>query len=318
MIQFILRRILANVPILLGMTLVVFVMADLMPGDAVLAMITDETPLSAELIAMRRGQMGLDQPLPVQYARWLGQLARGSFGVSYITGGPVAGLITGRIPATLQLAGTAIVVALVVGVTLGIVSALFRYSFTDYALSIFGFVGLSTPTFFLGMVLIYVFALRLKLFPTSGMVTLGEPYDLVDNLRHLVLPAVSLSLVKVAEFMRYTRASMLDVLHEDYMRTARSKGVSERVIIVKHGLRNALIPVITVLGLSLPVMLGGAVIIETVYQWPGIGLLYIEAVKQRDAPIVMGLALLTGVIVLVSNLLADIVYGVVDPRIRYE
>lgn len=317
MLIYILRRVLMSVPVLLGMTVLLFFLADRMPGDAVLAMISSEVPVSAELIAIRQGQLGLDDPLPVQYVKWLAQVVRGNLGYSYISGAPVAGLIAGRIPATLQLMGAALLFALVVGVVLGLVSAVWQRSAVDYILTVLGFMGLATPVFFLGMVFVYVFSLQLKLLPTSGMATLGDAYSFTDNLRHLLLPALALGMVRTAEFTRYTRASMLEVIRNDYIRTARAKGVGEHLVILKHAFRNALIPVITVLGVTLPVLFSGAVIIETVFQWPGIGLMYIAAVTQRDAPIIMGLALVTGLIVLVSNLLADILYSVVDPRIQY-
>lgn len=318
MFVYVFRRLLMSIPVLLGMTVLLFILADRMPGDAVLAMISNETPLSDELIAIRRGQLGLDQPLPVQYASWLGQLVQGNLGYSYISGAPVARLIAGRISATLQLMGAALAVALVVGVVLGLLSAIWQRSFVDYVITVLGFLGLATPVFFLGMVFVYVFSLELNLLPTSGMVTVGEAYSFTDNMKHLLLPATALALARIAEFTRYTRASMLEVIRNDYIRTARAKGVKESVVIFKHAFRNALIPVLTVLGITLPVLFSGAVIVETVFQWPGIGLMYITAVTQRDAPIIMGLALMTGVIVLFSNLLVDILYRVVDPRIEYS
>jgi peptide/nickel transport system permease protein len=289
-----------------------------MPGDAVTAMISTEVPLPDELIKIRRGQLGLDQPLPVQYVRWLGQLLRGNLGFSYISGEPISQMILTRIPPTLELMGVSLFFSIFVGLLLGIISALKQYSWLDYMLTILGFVGISMPVFFLGMIIIYIFALRLDWLPTSGMITAGEPFSLADNLRHLILPALSLGMFRTAVFMRYTRASILDVMHSDYIRTARAKGLREPMIILRHILRNAMIPIITIIGMTLPVLLAGAVIVETMFQWPGTGMLYITAIQQRDSPVIVGMTLVVASMVLLSNLLTDIVYAIIDPRIRYD
>ncbi len=316
--KYILRRLLINVPVLLGVTLVIFALASAMPGDAVAAMISDESPLAEDLIAIRRGQLGLDDPVPVQYLRWLSNVLRGNLGYSYVNGTPISGMILDRVPATVQLMGTSLAISVVLGCTLGIVIAVKRATWLDYILTVVGFIGLSVPVFFLGMVLVYVFSLRLGWLPTSGRMTAGEPYSFVDNLRHLVLPATCLVLVRTPLFMRHMRASMLEVINNDYTRTARGKGLHERTVLFRHVLRNALIPVITVVGATLPTLFSGAIIVETVFQWPGIGLLYINAIAQRDVPVLMGITTITSVLVVSSNLLADIVYSLVDPRIRYS
>ncbi len=204
------------------------------------------------------------------------------------------------------------------GVFLGVISALRQYSFLDYSLTFAGFTGISVPDFFMGMVLVYVFAIQLGWFPTSGISTRGEPYSLSDNLRHLVLPAFALALVRTATFMRYTRASVLEVMNDDYVRTARAKGVREWIVTARHILRNALIPIITVIGFSLPILFGGSVIIETIFQWPGIGLMFMNAITGRDSPVIMGYVLFSAIIVLATDLLTDIVYSWADPRIRYD
>jgi peptide/nickel transport system permease protein len=318
MLIYILRRLLISIPILLGITIIIFYIASQMPGDAVQAMISQETPMADELVALRRGQLGLDQPLPVQYGRWLSQLLQGNLGFSFQSGEPVAKVLATRIFATLQLMGTALLIAIVLGVLLGVISALKQYSFLDYTLTFLGFTGVSIPDFFFGMVLVYIFAIKLGWFPTSGIVTPGEPYSLADNLRHLALPAFALALVRTATFMRYTRASVLEVMNNDYVRTARAKGLREWLVTWRHILRNALIPIITVIGLSLPVLFGGSVIIETIFQWPGIGLMFMNAITGRDSPVIMGYVLFSAIIVLASNLLTDVVYSWADPRIRYE
>ncbi len=318
MLTYILRRLLISIPILLGITLIVFFIASRMPGDAVLAMISQETPMADDLIALRRGQLGLDQPVAVQYTRWLTQLLQGNLGFSFQTGEPVAKVLAARIFATLELMGTALLIAIVLGVLLGVLSALRQYSFLDYSLTFLGFAGISIPDFFFGMLLVYIFAIQLHWFPTSGISTPGEPFTLADNLRHLALPAFALALVRTATFMRYTRASVLEVMNNDYVRTARAKGLREWLVTARHILRNALIPIITVIGLSLPVLFGGSVIIETIFQWPGIGLMFMNAITGRDSPVIMGYVLFSAIIVLASNLLTDVVYSWADPRIRYE
>ena len=318
MLTYLIRKLLLSIPILIGITIIVFMIASAMPGDAVLAMITAESPSSEALIAIRRGQLGLDQPLYVQYADWLWQLLHGNMGFSFFSGRPVADVIGERLWLTLELMGAALIVAFVVGTALGVISALRQYHTTDYTLTLAGFIGVSIPDFFLGMVLVYVFALELQWLPSSGVSRAGEPFSLVDNLRHLVLPATALALFRAAIFMRYARAGMLEVLNQDYMRTARAKGLRPRTIVLRHGLRNALIPLVTVFGLTLPILFGGSVVVETIFQWPGIGLLFIDAVTNRDSPVIMGYVLITAVIVMAANLLTDLAYGLLDPRVTYD
>ncbi len=318
MVTYILRRILISLPIILGVTIIVFLLASLMPGDAVLAMLSTETPTTEEMIKIRQGELGLDQPLPVQYIRWMDNIVHGNLGFSFVDGQPVGQMIATRIPATLELMGVSLLFSISLGVILGTISALKQYSILDYALTVFGFVGISIPDFFLGMLLVFVFALTLKWFPTSGNVTAGTEFSLADNLRHLFLPALALGLVRTSVFMRYTRASVLEVINNDYVRTARAKGLKSLLITSRHILRNALIPVITIIGVNLTVLFAGAVIIETVFQWPGIGMMFITAVSGRDSPVIMGYVLMSSIIVLLANLLTDITYSWADPRIRYE
>lgn len=318
MLAYFFRRVLINIPILLGITIIIFVLASLMPGDAVLAMISTDTPVSADMIKMRQGELGLDLPLHMQYLRWMGNLFQGNMGYSFVSAESVSQMIIARIPATLELMGVSLLISIILGITLGTISALKQYSWMDYGFTIFGFIGISIPDFFLGMILVFVFALKLKLFPTSGFTTAGEDFSLGDNLRHVFLPALALALVRTAVFMRYTRASVLEVLGNDYIRTARAKGLKQGLIIMRHVMRNALIPVITIIGISMGVLFAGSVIIETIFQWPGIGMMFINAVTGRDSPVIMGYVLLTSVIVLFSNLLTDMSYSLVDPRIRYE
>ncbi len=318
MLNYFIRRVLINIPILIGITFVVFLLASLMPGDAVLAMITADTPLSDDMIKMRQGELGLDLPLPVQYARWMGNLMRGNLGYSFVSAESVSKMIVLRLPATLELMGVSLLISILLGLVLGTISALKQYSWMDYVFTIFGFIGISIPDFFLGMILVFVFALQLRWFPTSGLITAGQEFSWGDNLRHVFLPALALALVRTAVFMRYTRASILEVLGNDYVRTAKAKGLKQAAVILRHVMRNALIPVITIIGINLGVLFAGSVIIETIFQWPGIGMMFINAVTGRDSPVIMGYVLLTSVVVLTSNLLTDLAYSLVDPRIRYE
>ncbi|MEI9415266.1 ABC transporter permease [Mesorhizobium sp. Cs1321R2N1] len=318
MLSYLLRKLLLSIPVLFGVTVIVFAIAHAMPGDAVLAMITAEAPSSEELIAMRRGELGLDQPVYVQYLNWIGQVLHGNLGRSFVNGRGVGDIIVERLPMTLELMGVALLVAFVIGTTLGVLSALRQYKLTDYSLTLAGFVGVSIPDFFMGLLLVYVFALELRWLPSSGISTAGENFSLLDNLRHLILPAAALALFRAAIFMRYARAGMLEVLNQSYMRTARAKGLKPRTITLRHGLRNALIPLVTVFGLALPTLFGGSVVIETIFQWPGIGQMFIDSVVNRDSPVIMGYVLITAMIVMLANLATDFVYSVLDPRVSYD
>lgn len=316
--KYILRRTLIMIPTLLGITLLIFAAASLMPGDALSAMMGGDPSTSSVEIEAQRARLGLDDPWTVQYLRWLTNLLGGDLGNSLTSGETVAEAIGLRLLPTLQLMGFALAFAIIVGVGLGIVAALKQYSLTDNVLTVIGFMGISMPVFFLGMLFIYVFSLKLNWLPSSGMRTSGVPYDFADNLRHLILPALSIGLLRSVQFMRYTRTAMIEVLTSDYLRTAHAKGLRERRVILLHALRNALIPIITVLGMALPSLLAGAVFIESIFQWPGMGLLFIRSTTQRDYPVLMGIVLITSLSVLLSNLLIDVAYAFVDPRIRYE
>ncbi|MER9657528.1 ABC transporter permease [Mesorhizobium sp. M0152] len=318
MLSYLLRKLLLSIPVLFGVTVIVFAIAHAMPGDAVLAMITAEAPSSDELIAMRRGELGLDQPLYVQYLNWIGQILHGNLGRSFVNGRGVGEIIGERLPMTLELMGVALLVAFVIGTTLGVISALRQYKLTDYSLTLAGFVGVSIPDFFMGLLLVYVFALELRWLPSSGISTAGDSFSLLDNLRHLILPAAALALFRAAIFMRYARAGMLEVLNQGYMRTAKAKGLRPSTITLRHGLRNALIPLVTVFGLALPTLFGGSVVIETIFQWPGIGLMFIDSVVNRDSPVIMGYVLITAIIVMLANLATDLAYSVLDPRVSYD
>ncbi|HEY3108888.1 MAG TPA: ABC transporter permease [Chloroflexota bacterium] len=318
--RYILRRLLISIPILLGVTVISFVFVHLAPGDPVEALIDPvmRADLGPEWVAQRKAELGLNRPLPVRYAIWLGELAQGNMGFSLVSRQPVGGQIQERLGPTLLLMGTSLLVAIALGVPLGVLSAVRQYSLLDYLATIAGFVAISTPSFFLGLGLIYLISVNLRLLPTSGMYTLGSERSLGDLLAHLVLPVTVLGLGQAPQILRYTRSSVLEVLRQEYVTTARAKGLAERIVLVQHTLRNALIPLITVIGLSLPNLLGGAVITEQIFQWPGMGWLAVRAVNGRDYPLLMGIILVTAAMVLLSNLLADVLYAGADPRIRYR
>lgn len=321
--QYIFRRILQALPVLFGITIITFTFTELAPGDAVSAMLMEQQGGAVDIdVDALREKYGLDQPAPVRYARWLGGILQGNMGIRVRSGVPVAEEIGRRLPATLQLMITAIIFSVLIGIPVGIISALRQYSVGDFVLTGFVFAGISVPGFFAAIAMIYIFAVRLGWFPTGGYGTpgaeLGTIAALVDRLHHMALPALVLGIESTAAIMRYTRASMLEVIRQDYMITARSKGLSTLLITMRHALRNALLPVITVIGLRLPSLFGGAIIIETIFNWPGMGTLYMDGVSTRDYPLIMSLVLISAFVIVVSNLITDLVYAIVDPRVRYN
>lgn len=318
MTKYLIRRLIFSIPVLIGITVITFVAYNLAPGDPIDAMIDPAEPIDAAALEVRREALGLNQPITVRYFIWLGKAIQGDLGFSYRSGEPVIERVGQRLPATLQLTVTALLIALGIGIPLGVFSALHKNSWFDHILTLFAFTGISIPSFFFALGAIYIFSLKLSLFPSHGM---GDP-DIspqwVERLQHLILPATVLGLERVAGFLRYTRSSMLEVLAQDYMKTARAKGLKETRVIYMHGFRNALISIITVIGLSLPALVGGSVIIESIFAWPGMGQMAITAINQRDYPILMGVALISSFVVLASNLITDIAYVIIDPRISYR
>jgi len=315
LLQYLLKRILVALPVLVGVTAISYLIISLAPGNAVDILIDpNQTPGQAQRM---REELGLNQPIPVRYAKWLGELARGNLGYSFLTRRPVAERISERLSPTLSLAFAAIFVAYLVALPVGVISATRQYSAADYVSTGFALIGNSLPTFFLGLSFIYLFSVRVRWFPTGGMSTIGATPTPNDFIVHLTLPALVLGMSILGAVMRYARSSMLEVMRQDFVRTARAKGVTGRTVIYKHALRNALIPVITLLGIQLPVLFGGAIITEQVFGWPGMGRLTIEAITQRDYPVLMALNLVTAVMVVGGGLFSDVLYVVVDPRIRY-
>ncbi len=314
--RYLVRRGLITIPILLGITVLSYLIMSLTPGDPVQMLISPT--LSQADMEIKRRALGLDQPVAVRYAKWLNELLHGNLGYSFSSGAPVARRIGERVGPTLTLTVTALLCSYLIAVPVGMLAATRRYSWIDYLATLLAFLGISLPTFFLGLAGIYVFALRLRLLPVSGTMTLGGDGSLLDLLQHLILPAGVLAVAGAGALTRYVRSSMLEVLGQDYVRTARAKGLAERIVHRRHALRNALIPVVTLAGLQIPALLAGAVITEQVFEWPGMGRLTIEAINQRDYPVLMGITLITALLVALGNLLADVAYLAVDPRIRYE
>lgn len=327
MIGYVVKRVLGAIPLVLGIATVLFIVVNLAPGDPVSRLVGPN--VSPEAMAQMRSNWGLDEPLPVRYVKWLGELAQGEFGESFSRRRPARDVVFEILPNTLVLSAFAIVGAFLIGILLGVLQAVRRGSALDSILSIVSLFFYSMPAFWLAIMMVLLFSLQAQLwgwpisFPGSGMISVDHSLmtfteRLGDRVSHLVLPAVSLSLILAAGIARYTRGTMIEVLGEDYIRTARAKGLSERTVIFRHALRNALLPLLTLAGLYLPFLLSGTVFIETVFAWPGMGKLMVDSIATRDYPVVMAGGFLFAVVVVAGNLLADILYAVVDPRVRYE
>src|SRR5215467_2802097 len=318
MYRWLIRRLLISIPVLLGVTILGFLFVRLAPGDPVRMMVNPEYMAGGaeEYIAQRRAELGLDKPLPVQYIAWLTEVSRGNLGYSFFDRRPVGDIIKERVLPTIELMGTALLLALVIGVPVGLLSAVHQYSALDYTAAVLSLAAISTPSFFLGLAAIYIFSLKLNLLPTSGMYSAGAPRSIFDDLHHLILPAAILGLNLSGPFVRYARSSLLEVIRQDYLTTARAKGLPGRLVVVRHAFPNALIPLITVVGIQVPALFAGAVVVEQIFSWPGMGQMALASITQRDYPLLTGFILIVAVLVLLSNLLADIAYAVVDPRIR--
>ena len=314
MIRTLLARIGQSLVLLVLVSMIGFALLHLAPGGP-LAQFALTPGMSAATMAEISHQMGLDRPLPIQYVDWAGRLLGGDWGHSYRDGAPVLAVIASHLGATFELMGSSTLLAILIGTWVGVLGAIRRYSIADYLATIGAMVALSIPTFWFGLVMIYLFSVTLGWLPSGNMHASGDT-SWLDAARHLVLPCLVLTLVTVATWSRYMRASMLDVISQDYIRTARAKGVRRRAVLVRHALRNALLPMITIAGLQLPTLLGGALVAETVFTWPGMGRLFLDSIGYRDYPVVMGLLMISAVMVLIGNLVADMLYVVADPRIR--
>jgi peptide/nickel transport system permease protein len=315
--SFLIKRLLMVVPTVFGAVTLVFLAIHLAPGDPISLYIPPDFPVNAtpERIAELRARVGLDRPLHVQYTSFIAGIFRGDLGTSLQHRNPVAEGLLDRLPNTLQLGVLSLAIAVVLGVTVGVVSAVRRGSWLDNVAMTLALFGVSIPNFWLGMLLMQLVGLHWPILPPSGF---GGSIFTAEGLRYALLPAITIGISGAGGLARYTRSSMLDVLNEDYVRTARSKGLSERRVVYKHALRNALIPIITLLGLSFGSMLSGAVIVETVFGWPGLGRYLVTGISNRDFPVVQGVVLVIAVGFVLANLITDVVYAFVDPRIRYD
>ena len=311
--KYMLKRILIAIPVLIGITLIDYAIMCLAgsPLEMLKGPRISDAALQAKEIAA-----GLDKPLIVQYFVWLWQLLQGNLGYSMKSYEPVSAMIGSHIGPTLLLMGASLALSLLIAVPAGIYSAVKQYSKGDYAVVTASFIGSSIPSFFLALILIYIFTVKLGILPSGGMNTLGMDGSVADTIRHMVLPVTVLAVSLAGSNIRYIRSSFLEILQQDYLRTARAKGIGYKRVIWKHAMRNALLPIVTVIGMQIPMLFGGAVIIEQVFSWPGLGLMTMTAIMGRDYPVIMGVCLLSAVVVLVSNLITDILYALVDPTIQ--
>jgi peptide/nickel transport system permease protein len=319
--RYIIRRVLQAIPLLFLLSIAMFGLIHLIPGGADAVLFNPR--LTAAARAALRARMGLDDPFYIQYVKWISAALTGNFGFSFVTNEPVSTILARRFPATFELFGIAFFVALALAILIGVSSAVRQGTATDYSLTILAYVGISLPAFLLGLFLQNIFGVWLHWLPTSGTGSYGgavlSPFDsLLDRLAHLILPVTALSILFIAGWSRYMRSSMIEVVKQDYMRTARAKGVGPTTLLVRHALRNAVIPLITIVALDFGAIAGGATITEGVFAWPGMGLLFIDSLDARDYPVLIAMLVLSAFFVIAFNLIADILYGVMDPRIRYS
>jgi peptide/nickel transport system permease protein len=313
---YILQRAIQMIPVMVLASVISFSIIFLLPGDPALLILGDQLASDRSVYEAKRAELGLDRPLPIQYLDWLGKTARGDLGISTRDRQPVAQGMRERLPITLQLAGMSMLLAIAIAIPAGIISALKPNSKWDIASSLVAFGGIAIPNFWFGILLIYLFAVILRWLPPSGYVPFTQ--DPVQNLTRMLMPSLTLGLGLSAVLMRQTRSSLLEVLHQDYMTTARAKGLAQKVIVLRHALKNGLIPVVTVLGLQLGLVFGGSVITESIFSIPGIGRWAVDSITTRDFPVVQAVSLVMAVGVLLANLLADIAYAYIDPRIHYR
>jgi len=323
MLRYLARRLLLLVPVVLGAALIAFALLLLIPGDPAIALLGQE--VSAEELVRFRHLLGLDRPLPVQFGLYVWRIVQGDFGRSITLHTPVLRLIRSTLPATLELAIVSLLLSIIAGIPLGLLAARRRGGVFDTGTMVLAQLGVSMPVFWLGVLLILLFAVKLDWLPSFGRgpallaaVASGDAAAVTDSLRHLILPAFTLAFFNLALLTRLTRWAVLEVLEEDYVRTARAKGQTERMVMYRHALRNALLPIITIIGLQFGNALGGAVVTETIYGWPGMGRLVVQAIGQRDFPVVQGAVLILALLFSLVNVAVDLAYGLVDPRIRYE
>lgn len=323
MIEYLVRRVLQMIPLLIFISIFSFAIAEFAPGDPVMMYISPEKrELTAEELDVIRHELGLDRPVHVRYLTWVKDMFEGNWGYSLRTSNTVRNEIMARLPNTMMLGGLSLFLTIVISIPIGVISALKRHTIVDYVVTLGAFIGISMPSFWLALILIELFANRLGILPSVGMTNVGRNITgwahVLDVGKHLILPAITLSFTSIAYWSRYQRATLIENLNLDYITTARGKGLSERIVVFRHAFRNALIPVVTLAGLSLPDIVNGAYITESVFGWPGMGRLGITAIQNRDYPVVMGVTMLSALLVVGGNLVADILYVMVDPRIRYK
>ncbi|MFW6075962.1 MAG: ABC transporter permease [Chloroflexota bacterium] len=320
--RFVIRRLIQTVPLIIGITLITFSLANLVPGSPVTGLEFNPRT-SQEDVDRIRESLGLNDPIYVRYFTWMSNVARGDLGVSMRNFRPVRETIIEKVPNTLLLTGTALALALIFSIPVGVYSAVRRNTWFDNASTAAAVAGFSMPTFWLGILAILLFSVKfgdwgLPSLPVGGAVDLRGGGGFWDRIEHLILPATTLAVVQTAAWTRYIRSQMLEVLNQDYMRTAHAKGLTEKIVVFRHGLRNAVLPLVTLLGIAIPDLFGGSLIIEQIFAYPGIGQLGFNAALNKDYPLVMGIVLFASVLVILGNLVADIVYGILDPRIRYD
>jgi len=317
MLTYIRRRLIEMIPLLIAISAIIFMIIQAAPGGPETVFLASGRFVDMSVIEAYRHKLGLDQPIYIQYIKWISAAVTGDFGFSYTTSRPVVDMILERLPATFELMIVAYSFAAIIAIPLGIFSAYKQYSLLDFLGTGASFLGIAMPVFWFGLILQLIFSVSLGWLPTSGRITVGDE-SIGDQLRHLILPGFVLSLRYIAGWSRYMRGSMLNVIRADYIRTAYSKGLTQRVVLMVHALKNALIPVVSIMALDLSGLFSGAVITETIFAWPGIGRLFIQSMNSRDYPLLMGILLMGSFMVVFFNLLADIIYGWLDPRISYE
>jgi peptide/nickel transport system permease protein len=316
---YIIRRLIYAIPTLLGISVIVFLITRLSPGDPVRLYTFGALNVTEEDIQALREHYGLNKPIYEQYGSWLLQVLQGDFGKSLQYNRPALPLLLERLPATLQLAVSALALQLLIGVPLGVVAALKRGTWIDNVVRFFGVIGHAVPTFWLGLVMIIVFAVTFRIMPSQGVLTVGhDVWDIPDRIKHIIMPAFVLALAGIANYSRYLRTETLDVISQDYVRTAHAKGLSERTVVYVHALRNALIPMVTALGGILAALVSGALVVEQVFTWPGVGQFTYAAARSKDYPVIMAGVMLASVLLVISYLVRDVMYAVVDPRIKVK
>jgi peptide/nickel transport system permease protein len=315
--RYALWRLLQGLGVMFAVSVIGFAILHLAPGGP-LAVYATTTYMRAEDMARLQHELGLDQPLPVQYLRWVTDLLQGNWGRSYRDGSAVLAAIGSRLPATVELMLVSLTLAVILGVAVGILGAVKKHSIFDYLATTGAMVALSVPTFWFGLMVIFLFAEVMGVLPSGDIATIGRPFSLLDRMHHLVGPSAVLGLVLLAPWSRYARSAMLEVLHEDYIRSARAKGLSEQVVLLRHAFRNVLIPLIILAGVQLPLLFGGALVTETVFSWPGMGRFFVDSLGYRDYPVIMGILLSTTLLVVVGNLIADLLCALADPRIHIK